>query len=225
MRPDGLRRGFARLLDIFFPTKCVFCRKIISTRDWTLCPHCQDSIPWLIGPQAEGTGEFYKVCVSPLFYEGKVRKSIHRYKFNGLKCYASTFGPLMAQCVTDHLAGEFDLITWVPLSEKRLRKRGYDQARLLAEAMGRELDVPVQPLLKKPKDIVAQSSLKADESSRRANVLGAYQMIDTSQAVEARVLVVDDVVTTSSTLSECARVLRTAGAPQVVCVTLARAKK
>ena len=72
-------------------------------------------------------------------------ESIRRYKFHGRKWYASAYGPLVAQCVEEHLSGRFDLISWVPLSEKRRRERGYDQAFLLARAVGHELGMHRSP--------------------------------------------------------------------------------
>ena len=66
-------------------------------------------------------------------------EAIHRYKFSGLRCYHRAFGPLMAQCAADQRITAVDGITWAPLSRARLRQRGYDQARLLAQDVGREL--------------------------------------------------------------------------------------
>ena len=128
----------------------------------------------------------------------------------------------MAQCVLDHPDVTFDLLSWAPLSRKRLRRRGYDQARLLARAVGERLNVPVTPVLVKRRDIPAQSGL-LEQAARRANVLGAYELLPGAEVTGRRVLLVDDVVTSGATLSECARVLLTAGAAQVCAVTLAQA--
>ena len=169
--------------------------------------------------------EFISLCASPLWYQDEVRESFHRYKFKGSRGYAKVYGRLMAQCVRDHLAGRYDLITWVPLSEQRRKSRGYDQAMLLAEAAALELGDVAAETLTKVRDTGAQSGLGKDDSARRANVLGAYRPTDPELIAGQRVLLIDDVVTTGSTLSECARTLRTAGAADVVCVTLARARK
>lgn len=170
----------------------------------------------------ERTGEFFDRCVSPLWYQDAVRDSHHRYKFSGARSYAAPYATLMAQCVTDRLEGEFDMLTWVPLSRKRRRERDYDQSELLARELGRKLGLPVERLLDKVRHTPAQSGLKGD-SARRANVLDAYRLRPGVQVAGRRILLVDDVVTTGSTLSECARVLRTAGADRVTCITLARA--
>ena len=135
---------------------------------------------------------------------------------------AEPLGELLAQCAAEQFGGEFDTVTWVPVSRKRLKRRGYDQARLLAEEAARVLEVPALPLLSKTRDTPPQSGLE-EAGQRRANVLGVYRAPDAAAGL--RVLLADDVVTTGSTLSECARTLLTAGAAEVVCVTLAQARK
>lgn len=212
----------AKLLDLLFPPKCVFCGKLLPTGATHLCPRCQAELPWLEGAAAEQTGEFFSLCVSPLGYRDKVRESFHRYKFQGYRGYRRAYGLLVAQCVHDHLAGRYDLITWVPLSGKRKRERGYDQAFLLAGAAAQELGEAAVETLRKARDNTPQSGLEG-EAERRANVLGAYQPVNPEQVAGKRVLLIDDVVTTGSTLSECARTLRTMGAADVVCAALARA--
>lgn len=189
-----------------------------------LCPDCQRDLPWTQGKQGEQTMEFVDLCAAPLWYSDKVRDSHHRYKFSGVQSYAGTYAALMAQCVEDHLWGRFDVVTWVPLSRWRLWRRGYDQSRLLAERLADKVGVPCEPLLKKTRHTKAQSGL-TEESRRRANVLGAYKPAPGAAVAGRRVLLVDDVATTGATASECARVLRTAGAAGVVCVTLAMAGK
>ena len=220
-----MSRPLEVLLDLLFPPKCVFCQRLLRRGEDGICAQCQEKLPWITGQAAEQKPEFVSLCASPLWYQDNVRESFHRYKFKGSRGYAKVYGRLMAQCVQDHLKGRYDLITWVPLSPQRLRQRGYDQAMLLAEAVALELgDVAVETL-SKILEIEPQSSLGQDDSARRANVLGAYRPTD-PELVEGRcLLLIDDVITTGSTISECARTLRTAGASDVVCVNLARARK
>lgn len=212
------------LLELLFPPKCAFCGHILRRGEKGMCRRCQQELPWIEGQAAEQQLEFISLCVSPLWYRQLVPESIRRYKFADRSLYAKTYGRLVAQCVKDHLSGRYDLITWVPLSAKSLKKRGYDQAMLLAMAAALELDEVAVETLRKEKNTSAQSSLK-DDSARRANVLGVYEVVDPSLIEGRRILLVDDVVTTGSTLSECARTLRLYGAADVVCVTLARARK
>ena len=213
------------VLDLFFPPKCVFCGKILDSGEhgYGFCARCQRELPWLRDGQGELTGEFFSLCSAPLRYQDKVRDSIRRYKFSGRRGYYKVYGRLVAQCVSDHLAGRYDLITWVPLSPQRKRERGYDQSFLLASAAALELGEVAVETLRKARDTPAQSGLTED-AQRRANVLGAYTPVDRSLVEGKRVLLIDDVVTTGATLSECARMLRTMGAADVVCAALARAR-
>lgn len=220
-----MSRPLGALLDLLFPPRCVFCRRLLHRGEEGICPRCQQELPWALGAKAEQTGEFFSLCASPLWYQDQVRASFHRYKFKGVRGYSRTYGRLVAQCVQDHLAGRYDLITWVPLSRARLRQRGYDQAMLLASAAALALDDVAAETLCKVRDTEAQSGLGKNDASRRANVLSAYQVTDPALVEGRRVLLIDDIVTTGSTLSECARVLRTAGATDVVCAALARSRR
>ena len=220
-----MSRPLGALLDLLFPPRCVFCRRLLHRGEEGICPRCQQELPWALGAEAEQTGEFFSLCASPLWYQDQVRASFHRYKFKGVRGYSRTYGRLVAQCVQDHLARRYDLITWVPLSRARLRQRGYDQAMLLASAAALALDDVAAETLCKVRDTEAQSGLGKNDASRRANVLSAYQVTDPALVEGRRVLLIDDIVTTGSTLSECARVLRTAGATDVVCAALARSRR
>ena len=110
----------------------------------------------------------------------------------------------------------------VPLATATLlRERGYDQARLLAKATAKTLGMPLTPTLYKQRNTQPQSGT-GDAAKRRANITGAYRMKKDADVTGKRILLIDDIVTTGSTLSECARVLGKAGAEQVVCATVAR---
>ena len=213
------------LLDLLFPPKCVFCRKLLHKGEEGLCAACRSSLPWTLSGEAGPRLEFVSLCVSPLWYQDAVRASFHRYKFTGLRGYAKPYGRLMARCIREHLAGQYDLITWVPLAPERRRKRGYDQAMLLALAAAQVLEDTAVETLRKIRSTSAQSGLGRDDSARRANVLGAYRVSDPALVEGRRVLLIDDIVTTGSTLSECARTLRSAGAAGVTGATLARARR
>lgn len=211
-----------KLLDLIFPRRCVFCG---VRQDSDLpCAGCQRELPWLLDRAAESRTEFVALCASALCYQGDVRRSILRLKFSRRRGYLRTLGPITAQCARDHLAGKFDLVSWVPLSAKSLRARGFDQARLLAEHVAAAFGMEPVALLSK-KDRVGRQSAIREEAARRANVLGAFSLLPGAEVKGRRVLLVDDVLTTGATLSECARVLRTAGCESVVAVTLARARR
>ena len=187
-----------------------------------MCAKCETSLSRTAGGGAQ-SGEFFSVCVSPLYYEDTVRQSILRFKFKDLSTYADIYGALIADCIRDNLAGRYDIITWVPLSSQRRKKRGYDQAMLLAMSAALKLDDVAVELLIKHTDVPAQSGM-GDASKRKANISGVYKAADEELVRDKRVLLIDDIVTTGSTLSECAKTLRLAGAGEVLCCTLARTR-
>ena len=170
-------------------------------------------------PENSGTAG----CLSPLAYRDGVPEAVRRYKFPGNPSYGKPFGLLMAQCAQDHLTQAVDVVTWTPLSRKRKRKRGFDQAELLARTAAGEMGLPVRKLLEKEKDNGPQSHLE-DEAARRANVQGVYRLTG-EDLYGLRVLLVDDVVTTGSTMGECTRLLLEGGAAEVWGLTLAQARK
>lgn len=206
-------------LGFLFPPRCPFCRSILDEE--AICPACQESLPWLVGAKARRKPQNLELCAAALRYEGKVKSCIRRYKFRRRQGYARILGSLVAQCAHDHMPQSFDLISWPPLSAKGLRRRGFDQARLLARAVAQDRGAEETPLFRK-RDTAQQSRLKTPEA-RRANVLGAYTLPEPALVRGKRILLVDDVVTSGATLSECARVLLTAGAKEVWAVTLASA--
>ena len=118
-------------LDLLYPPKCPFCGKVGQARG--ICPACHKALPWTEGEQGLKTLPGGAVCAAPLWYEDLVREGILRFKFQGASAAAEPLGELIAQCAAERFSGEFDVVTWVPVSRRRLRKRGYDQARLLAE--------------------------------------------------------------------------------------------
>ena len=213
--------AWSRFLDLLFPPRCPFCGKIQDSAG--VCPKCEKTLPWTETGQREQTLSGGTRCASPLWYEELAREGILRYKFSGASGTAETLGGLLADCAAECFSGAFDCVTWVPVSRKRLRRRGYDQAYLLAESACRRWNTGPERLLKKTEDNSAQSGLKG-AAARRANVLGVYEPMFPGKITGRRVLLLDDVVTTGSTLAECVRVLRDAGAEDVVCVTLARTR-
>lgn len=205
------------LLDLFFPPKCPICGQP-GPAD-TPCPRCRQADFWLPPEQAVFPGRDFRCCVCAGWYRDDLRASLLRYKFSGRRGYAKVYGPLLAEAIRPHLTGHYDLISWVPVSRQTLKKRGYDQAQLLAQAAGRVWGVRPERLLEKVRDNPAQSGLEGAEA-RQENVRNVYQALPA--AAGKRILLIDDICTTGATLSECARVLTQAGAAGVVCAAAAR---
>ena len=213
-----LRSLVTFVLDLVYPPRCVICHRILEKPRESVCPYCLAHLPEHDG--AAPHIRYAEGCCVTLYYEDDVRSSFLRYKFEGLRHYAAVYGPWMANTIRDHFDGKYDLITWVPVSEKRRRTRGYDQSRLLAEEAARSLGKQAVQTLRKIVDTPAQSGL-SDRSERAANVTGVYESVHPELFTGKRVLLVDDIVTTGATMSEACRVLLTSSAEAVYCAALA----
>ena len=207
------------LMDLFFPRVCPFCGRAAGKE--LLCGSCRDTLPYCTEIRR---GADFGRCAAPLYYEGSVRKAILDYKFKGRLGGTNCFGSMMAACAAEVYSGEFDAVTWVPVSKKRLRKRGFDQARYLAASLCVDWHVAPLETLRKTVDNPPQSGLE-DAAARRANVAGVYEVVSPERFAGKRLLLVDDICTTGSTLAACARVLKTAGAADVLCLTLAMVRE
>ena len=204
------------LLDLLFPPKCPFCRKVQDAPG--MCPACEKSLPWTDEAHGLRTLRGGLLCAAPLWYENSVREAIRRFKFHGGVSAAKPLGEFIAQAAAERFSGEFDVVTWVPVSAKRLRQRGYDQSRLLAEKACSLWGVEPEPLLRKVRDNPAQSSLDSAEDRWR-NTRGVYAAA--GEPAGKRILLIDDVCSTGSTLVSAAETLLAAGAAGVVCAAAA----
>ncbi len=211
---DKAQRG---LLDFFFPRRCPFCGRVAGRA--LLCPKCETDLPRCDRVRTGAFGE----CAAPLYYEGSVRDAILAFKFKGRIEHLNCFGALMAEKAAEVYADRFDAVTWVPVSKKRLKKRGFDQARILCASLCVDWHIDPQETLRKTGDNPPQSGID-DPAARRANVLDMYEPVSPENIAGKRFLLIDDIVTTGATLAECVRVLKAAGAADVVCLTLAMAR-
>ena len=213
------------------PPRCGGCRRL---GDW-LCESCQRLLRRLQEPLCPRCGcelEFESAncgcrdrlraltgARSAAAYEGPLERAIHRFKYEGWRCLAPTLSNLIAERLAlDGLS--VGLLLSVPLHPSRLRHRGYNQAELLARELRRQLELPGnQGWLQRLRDTPPQVGL--DRLHRQANVARAFGWRGPPLDGQ-RVLLVDDVATTCSTLEACARVLRAVGAGEVRGVTVAR---
>jgi len=205
------------LASLLFPPRCAFCGK---PGVHGVCFECEKALPYCKTPLHERAE--IGACLAPLKYEGIVREALLNYKFHAGQSRCTGFGDVLAQAVAEYFGGEFDIVTYVPVSKKRKQERGYDQSYLLARETCRHWSVAPETLLQKTKDNVAQSSISSREE-RQKNVVGAYVAVNEDKIKGKRILLIDDILTTGATLREAARVLREAGAEKVICATLAAA--
>ena len=209
-------------MSLLFPRKCLLCGKILERQELDLCHSCR-----VDSPECKISREklpFLDSWLALWHYEGVARKSLIRYKFHNRRHQAAGYGRLLAMKLLKEREAEFDLITWVPVSRLRKLRRGYDQVELLAKAVCSELGTTPCRCLKKIRHNPPQSGIRSF-AERRANVLGAYTVMEPEAIRGKRILLLDDIVTTGATAGECARVLLTAGAAQVHCAAVAASRK
>ena len=206
-----------RLLDLLFPPRCIFCGRLaLPGEPRQSCRRCLAALPRTVTPRY---GTAPRMAVAPFLYVGGVRRALLRFKFQGKTSYAAPLARFMAAEALRRYRDTPELVVFAPVSAARRRRRGYDQSELLAEEVASLLSLPLAPALEKVRDTPAQSSLHA--SQRMQNVRGSYRCALPGSIAGKRVLLVDDVCTTGSTMGECARVLMAAGAAEVYGLALA----
>lgn len=151
------------------------------------------------------------------FYRGDLRRALLAYKFQGMRRLAPIFAEALASAIRERRWGPA-VVSHVPLHHRRLRSRGYDQARLLAGDVAGRLQLPLRDSLERTRDTPQQARLSARE--RQGNVRGAFRPLGSQPAV---VLLIDDVLTTGATLAACRTALEGAGARMVLSAVLALA--
>jgi ComF family protein len=233
---------FQAAVSLLYPATCTVCRKQVRAGEY-LCDSCEQKILRIVPPFCAKCSEPFEGSINNAFrcancahrtihfeaavaaYRGRgiVRDVIHEFKYNRqihLRHLVARW--LRAALDDDRLSGQqLDVIVPVPLHPARQRERGFNQAGLLAEMVSTETSIPCRPLLKRIRYTTTQTAL--DRSERMENLHNAFRLRKNADVRGLRVLLIDDVLTTGSTLSECARVLKRAGATSVHAATAARA--
>ena len=219
------------LLDLLFPTRCVVCRRVGEL----FCAACRASIEKIAPPLCHRCGRplpsaHCPYCAkSPLridgtravaFFEGNLREAIHAFKYQHRTALADDFGVMLHDyLLTFPLPA--DTIIAVPLHADRERARGYNQALLLARALGARQNLPVwEDALTRTR--ATQSQTELDAAGRRQNVRDAFAAAPRVHG--ARVLLIDDVCTTGATMAACGAALYARGAKSVWGLALARSR-
>ena len=224
----------ARTIQILYPSICPLCERKSDTLFCApLCMSCWNTVKRYTGPScricampfASSDSSICGQCLKmpPPFsevityglFEGALAEAIHQFKFHGIKRLSR---PLSDLLITIDIP-DTDGCVPVPLSIQGLRERGFNQSLLLARNIARQKNLPLfMDVLHKRKETPPQLGLSASE--RRSNLNGAFQAIKTVQG--KRLLLVDDVITTGSTVAECSKQLLKAGARQVIVLSIAR---
>lgn len=228
-------------LRIVLPSSCVGCGGQLPWRDRvaSCCGPCWRSLPRIEGEKCRSCAlplpttdnqQQTTVCIrcsaDPLpvewceawgEYRGGLEEVLHAFKFERHDFLAVPLAKLMAGVTRDH---DFDALVPVPMHPARQRRRGYNQAELLARALGRELSLPWNPaLVKKSAERKTQSTLA--RAARAGNVRGVFEASAAARGLS--LLVVDDICTTGETLRACALALIERGASRVCAISAAKA--
>jgi ComF family protein len=229
-------------VSLLYPPVCTICGERIRAGEY-LCDQCETKAVRIVAPFCQTCSEPFEGFITGAFtcancahrtiyfdaavaaYRGRgiVRQIIHELKYGRqihLRHLVARW--LHAALDDERLCGRrFDVIVPVPLHPARQRERGFNQASLLAELLSARTSIPVKPLLERTRYTTTQTAL--DRSERMENLHNAFRLRKNADVRGLRVLLVDDVLTTGSTLNECARVLKRAGALAVHTATAARA--
>jgi competence protein ComFC len=230
------------LVSLFYPANCDLCGAAVARGEY-LCPACEEKAPRIAPPFCAKCSdpfsgaidqEFtcancahrsleFDAAVSAYQSRGIVRVIILRFKYGRALHLRHAIGRWLLRAMNDTRlhSRTFDIIVPVPLHPARLRERGFNQAELLARIVSAETNVRLLPALKRIRYTTTQTAF--DRLERMENLRNAFRLRRNMAVRDLRVLLVDDVLTTGSTLSECARVLRAAGAQSVHAITAARA--
>ena len=202
-----------------FPNRCPYCRKVIEPQEYA-CSQCRKKLPTMVYHRFALGGT---PCSAALPYQDEYADAVKRYKFGKKASFARPLAVVMFRAAQESFdLDRFDVVTWVPMRRQEKRRRRFDHAELLAQELATMAGLPCDELLEKYKKNRPQHSLKRSE--REQNVRGVYRVPDKSLVKNKRILLVDDIITTGSTLGECVRMLRRAGCRYadcaVVCATV-----
>jgi ComF family protein len=241
MSLHALPNPFRGLVSLIYPPFCAVCAGAISSDEY-LCESCAQNLLRIRPPYCAKCSEpfagaltssftcancadrrlYFEAAVSSYRSRGAVREVVHRFKYGRQIHLRRLLGLWVAEALDDSrlVARHFDLVVPVPLHPARQRERGFNQAALLAAALRRSRNLPVCNVLQRTRYTATQTQF--DRNERMENLRGAFRLRRGSNVQDLRMLLVDDVLTTGSTLSECASVLLEAGALSVHAVTAAR---
>lgn len=235
------------LLDILFPIQCLGCGKegqwicdecleAIKLTDYLVCPICKKNsvsgkVCWLCQDKTALAG----LLVACSYKNEFLKKAIHIFKYKFVQDLSKPLAVFLIQRLETVFGSEFFPAFWkdevyssefliipVPLHQKRLRWRGFNQAELLGKRVSSFLKLPFKgDVLIRRRYTIPQTEIKNKEK-RKENIKGAFQCIVPEKVKAKRIILVDDVCTTASTLNECAKALSKSGAKEIWGLVLAR---
>ena len=204
-------------IETFEGNLCPECLKKTTFNDKATCPICgRKTVHREICIECKAKPPLFDYAISALIYEGTAVKLIHKFK-NGDAYLKDYFADLIVAKLD--IVAPIDYITFVPMTKKAERKRGYNQARLLAEAISERINVPVCDVIEKVKDTSDQKALSGKD--RAKNLEGSFKAKSKNALLDKNVLLVDDILTTGATADAVCMSLFHAGVMRVFLATIA----
>ncbi len=239
---EAVRSAGETLLSLFYPSHCAACQRDTEGGSH-LCEDCASTAQLIRSPfcrqcsqpfDGEISGEFtcsncegchfhFDSAVAAYRARGIVREFVHRFKYNGHFHLRHVLADWLAAGLNDDriTVEPFDAIVPVPLHSARERERQYNQAEVLGELIATRTGVPLLNNLERIRYTTTQTRL--DREERMENLRGAFSVPHAEEVIGRNLILIDDIFTTGSTVEECSRVLRNAGAASVRVLTVARA--
>lgn len=214
---------FEKILNLIFPNVCGFCNKINNN---SLCKCCEFSLQKYeincIKDYTHDKQKYFDYLFCALKYENTVREKIIQYKFNENSYLYKTFAKIIIKNEKIYrFLKLYDIIIAVPMHKNKKAVRGYNQSELIAREIAKQMELCFEKdVLIKTKNTEVQSTLT--KTQRTHNVKNAFFIADTTKIKDKKVILVDDIYTTGSTVNECSKVLKKAGAKEICVVTIAK---
>lgn len=224
--PSTIKDASSAFLNLVFPLYCQICKRPLDFRNRRfLCDACWIAIPKIskdITFESEIENCFFDDAWSVCWYDGVIKECIHLFKYNKKIFLGAPFRELMIDFIKGQIPiDEFGLIVGVPLHYTRKKERGFNQAQILALAISKHFNIPISKnnlIRTRP----TPSQIELDKQQRLSNVKGAFIVKKKDEFKDKKILLIDDVFTTGSTLNECSKALKKAGAASISIFTLAR---
>ncbi|BEI59381.1 ComF family protein [Blautia luti] len=229
-----MKKLIENILNVFYPRCCPVCQKVLKDQNRMICPECEENLHPVGHPRCflcgkpVNAGEYCRDCekhhhlfdqgIGIFVYDERMRRSVTRYKYYGCREYGDFYAAAMYRFGRKEiLRWDPQLIVPVPIHRTKLRMRGFNQSEYLAERLGRYTGIPVDPdLVQKVRRTPSQKKLTAVQ--RRKNLESAFRV--TRKISEKRILLVDDVYTTGSTMDAMAACLKKKGGEKIYFLTL-----
>ena len=208
------------LLKLIYPDVCAFCNKIQKE---SLCKKCEEKIKkYKKDIVIRSKNNYFEELISIFKYEGLIREKIIQYKFQDKSYIYNTFAKIILK--NEKVCGllkKYDIIIPVPIHRKRKLQRGYNQTQLIAKEIAKNIDIKLcDDVLVKSKNTIAQSKL--NKNKRKQNIKNAFKVLNLEKIQGKNILLFDDIFTTCSTVNECSKILKKAGAKTVGVLTIAK---